>query len=57
MVVNIVALVILGICVYGAVRYVIRRHQISIKTGTPGCCGCTACSCDKSGRDSGTEKE
>jgi hypothetical protein len=56
-VVNIVALMILVVCIFGAVRYVICRHQISVKTGTPGCCGCTACSCDKSDGESGNKKK
>ena len=54
-IVNIVALVILGICVFGAVRYVIRRHQVSVKTGNPGCCGCPACGCDDDRYDSGNK--
>lgn len=42
---NIIATLVLVLCVAGAVTYLFRRHRLAKKTGHPACCGCSSKSC------------
>jgi hypothetical protein len=44
---NIIAVVLLAVCVALAVRAIIKNRKNAKAAGTPGCIGCSAC-CGKS---------